>query len=661
MFYALIAAVLVGAVTAIEYAVSRGDLIHDLKVNEKAFSGALAGALWAMDMEELRLIVAGMVEASGITGVKITGPNGKLVLNAAGTVMDETGGAKASTKLFRHEFPINYRHKTKIKRVGVATLYASQDIVFERIKFRVFMVIAAVLIMAAALWAILLYVGRSLLSRLTALTESLELSNLDGVKGGASPAGENEMEVLENAFDSMVRRLGLANKKLAESHDILGNTVEERIRELTWKIAERTLTEKKLRIRESQQAVIACLGQRALMGPDMGDFMDIAVKQVAKTLGVEYCKILLVKPAGDKLLLRAGVGWRTGLVGAATVGMEKETQAGFTLLSQEPVIVDDLKTEKRFSGPPLLHDHGVVSGISVIIGEIDNPYGVLGAHTAAHRVFPEDDINFMQVIANILALAITRCRIEGDLLETKTEAETANRAKSEFLASMSHDLRTPLNAIMGFAELMKDHTFGPLGARQYDEYAKDIHDSGNLLLSLINDILDLSKIEAGKFEIKEQPVDVAAAIQLSVNLLKLNIEKKKLCVEVDAPPGLPVLNADRKAIMQIFNNLLSNSVKFTPEKGGINVSAKVIGDGSYEVSFADTGIGMTDKEITRSLAPFEQIDSTHSRKHEGTGLGLHLCQRLMELHGGYLEIESEVDKGTTVTVMFPPERVVREA
>ncbi|HIJ43261.1 MAG: ATP-binding protein [Rhodospirillales bacterium] len=249
-------------------------------------------------------------------------------------------------------------------------------------------------------------------------------------------------------------------------------------------------------------------------------------------------------------------------------------------------------------------------------------------------------------------------RAENRILEAMNEAKVANQAKSEFLASMSHDLRTPLNAIMGFAEMMEVKTFGPLGDPHYEEYAKDIHNGGNLLVSLIDDILDISKIEAGKYELDEETLDVSMIVQSSVKMIATLAEARKLHLATDMEPNLPMLLGDKRAITQILNNLLSNAVKFTPADGKVTVSAKLDGDGSINVLVADTGEGMSSHDIAKALNPFEQADSVHARRHEGTGLGLCLCQKLIRLHDGDIMLQSKAGKGTTVTLHFPPERTV---
>ncbi len=238
----------------------------------------------------------------------------------------------------------------------------------------------------------------------------------------------------------------------------------------------------------------------------------------------------------------------------------------------------------------------------------------------------------------------------------KMGAETANRAKSEFLANMSHELRTPLNAIIGFSEVIKRGMFGPLSAR-YCSYGGDIHESGTHLLNLINEILDLSKLEAGHFEFHEENVDIASVIQTSKRLVEPQAEKGKVQLSETAQNDLPQIRADERRIRQVLINILSNAVKFTPEGGHVRVQSSLRSDGLV-IAISDTGIGIAPGQIPKAMEPFGQIDSKVSRKYEGTGLGLPLAKRLVELHGGTLAVESALGVGTTVTIVLPRERVV---
>ncbi|MGF1630963.1 MAG: MHYT domain-containing protein [Kiloniellaceae bacterium] len=236
-------------------------------------------------------------------------------------------------------------------------------------------------------------------------------------------------------------------------------------------------------------------------------------------------------------------------------------------------------------------------------------------------------------------------------------AATSSQAKSQFLATMSHELRTPLNAIIGFSELLTNESLGPIGNRRYIEYATDIHDSGRHLLSLINDVLDFSKAEAGRLELHEESLDAGEVLRDCLRLVEPEAREAGIAVQADLPAASPALKADRRRLKQIALNLLSNALKFTPPGGELSVSLTFAGDGAA-IKFSDTGVGMTAAQIPVAMEAFGQIDSSLSRKYEGTGLGLPLCRHMVEAHGGSLSIESVLGQGTTVTVRFPAERVL---
>jgi PAS domain S-box-containing protein len=251
-----------------------------------------------------------------------------------------------------------------------------------------------------------------------------------------------------------------------------------------------------------------------------------------------------------------------------------------------------------------------------------------------------------------------RRQAEFALIQAKEQADFANRSKSEFLANMSHELRTPLNAIIGFAEIIKDQLFGPVGQAQYVEYARDIFDSGALLLSLINDILDMSKIEAGKRALADAVLDIDNVVQSVVRLVAGRAKLGKLHMTVKVPKELPGLRAEERALKQVLTNLLTNAIKFTPEGGHVALTVSMDERKQMCIKVEDTGIGIAPDDIPKALAPFGQIESALSRKNQGTGLGLPLTKALVELHGGVLDLQSKLGVGTIVTLTFPTERVV---
>lgn len=233
----------------------------------------------------------------------------------------------------------------------------------------------------------------------------------------------------------------------------------------------------------------------------------------------------------------------------------------------------------------------------------------------------------------------------------KERAETANRAKSEFLANMSHELRTPLNAIIGFSEMMIQGTFGPLGSERYSEYMQDIHNSGTHLLTLINDILDMSKIEAGRFNLDYQKTDITSLLAETMRALGPQANEKNLHIESNVPPTLEA-NVDNRALRQVFLNLISNAVKFTSPGGKINISAK---EKSTSITFiiTDTGVGIPQSAIAKLGQPFEQVENQFTKTHTGSGLGLAISRSLIHLHGGELTIRSWEGKGTEVSFTLP--------
>jgi PAS domain S-box-containing protein len=240
------------------------------------------------------------------------------------------------------------------------------------------------------------------------------------------------------------------------------------------------------------------------------------------------------------------------------------------------------------------------------------------------------------------------------------ETQEAARAKAAFLAAMSHELKTPLNAVIGFSDLMRQELFGPISEPRYRGYVTDIHDNGRRLLCMINDILDLSRVESHLIALEEEAVSVEEAVRTACGAV-LEDKQDVAEIKIAVPSGMPLLKVDPKRLHQILTHLLSNAVKFTPRKGQIDVGAHITHDGSLAVIISDTGIGMDPERIGHALEPFKQLDSRLSRRFEGVGLGLPLANALMRLHEGALRIESTPGIGTTVTISFPPARNIEIA
>ncbi len=275
------------------------------------------------------------------------------------------------------------------------------------------------------------------------------------------------------------------------------------------------------------------------------------------------------------------------------------------------------------------------------------------------RVVRDDQQNIMYFEGSMED--ITK-RKEADiaLMEAKIQSDMASRAKTEFIANMSHELRTPLNAIIGFSEIMKNEVLGPLGQEVYKEYAKDINESGTGLLKIINEILDISKIESGNKEINESEFLLSEVVETCLDLYSSRVKEKNIMI-INQANNYPVIIGEALSIKQVLGNVYSNAIKYTPDGGRITIFTNYDMDGTFRLSITDTGVGMSHSEVSKALSPFGQLDNDLDRSSSGTGLGLPLSKAIMDVHGGRLEIMSEKSIGTTVTLVFPSERVIRHS
>ncbi len=265
--------------------------------------------------------------------------------------------------------------------------------------------------------------------------------------------------------------------------------------------------------------------------------------------------------------------------------------------------------------------------------------------------FPQSQVDLLKTFADQAVIAIENVRLFNEIKDKSRQLEIANKHKSEFLANMSHELRTPLNAIIGFSEVLQDKMFGELNEEQA-EFIRDIHESGKHLLTLINDILDLAKVEAGRMELTVADFDLPSAMDNAITLVKERASRHRISLTSEVDPSLGPWRADERKLKQILINLLSNAVKFTPEGGAIRVSARKV-PGGVEFAVIDTGVGIAPEDCEAVFEEFKQVGKDYTRKAEGTGLGLTLTRRFVELHGGRIALKSEVGKGSTFTVFLP--------
>jgi GAF domain-containing protein len=328
---------------------------------------------------------------------------------------------------------------------------------------------------------------------------------------------------------------------------------------------------------------------------------------------------------------------------------------GRTATTLEPVQVADIAIPGAYEGrlrEVLIHS-GIRAILAVPMVREDHLIGCLGVTRNSPGEFPAATIELLRTFATQSALAIQNARLFREIEQKSRQLEAASQHKSEFLANMSHELRTPLNAIIGFSEVLSERMFGELNEKQ-EEYLKDIHASGQHLLSLINDILDLSKIEAGKMELELSNFDLPITIDNALTLIRERAARRSIALHTAVDERLGQIQADERKLRQVLLNLLSNAIKFTPEGGRINIGAKPV-DGSIEVSVSDTGVGIAPEDQEAVFEEFRQVGPA-DKKIEGTGLGLALSRKFIELHGGKIWVKSEVGVGSTFTFTIPVRR-----
>lgn len=423
-------------------------------------------------------------------------------------------------------------------------------------------------------------------------------------------------------------------------------------------ISDRQRARELLNTRVQQQEAVAQLSQQALSDRNLDALFDQAIRLITEKLNVEYCKILQCLSGSQDLLLRAGVGWHQGLVGEATVSQSAQSQAGYALISQAPVIVKDLTEETRFRDSFLLTEHNIVSGMSVIIPSGDRPFGVLGAHTQQKRIFSQDDINFLQVVANVLGMAFERQRTEtevrnlNDTLEQRVrdrtlQLEELNQELQDFTYTVSHDLRAPLRALQGFATaLLEDYTddLDALGL----EYARRLITSAQQMEQLIQDLLSYSRLNQKNTQF--QTIDLNGVVSRA--LAQHNLEISKRQAHITIAPDLPEVYGNPTILLQVMSNLIDNALKFVPTAKQPVISVWTESKRNrVRLWIEDNGLGIDPDHQDRIFEVFERLHGIEA--YPGTGIGLAIVRKGMTQMGGTVGVESTLDQGSRFWIEVP--------
>jgi signal transduction histidine kinase len=439
----------------------------------------------------------------------------------------------------------------------------------------------------------------------------------------------DELETLAEQFNRMA-------VDLKASYTGLERKVDERTAELTESLNQQTAIAEILRVISTTPT-------------DVAPVLAAVTQRAAQLCDAPDARLFLVD--GENLRNVAGFGAFDGPT--ETLPLTRELVVGRAILDQAVIHIEDLAaTLDEFPaarGPQERFRSRTTLAVPLV--RENKAFGVILMRRREVRPFTEKQIELVKTFADQATIAIENVRLFNEIQDKGRQLEMANKHKSEFLANMSHELRTPLNAVIGFSEVLGERMFGELNDKQA-EYVIDIHDSGKHLLSLINDILDLSKVEAGRMELDVTTFDLPDAIRNSLTLIGERATRHGIAVASKVDPGIGELSADERKFKQILLNLLSNAVKFTPEGGSVTVAVRRAED-MIEVSVADTGIGIAAEDQAAVFEEFRQVGTDYTKKAQGTGLGLALTRKFVELHGGRIWVNSEPGKGATFTFTLP--------
>jgi signal transduction histidine kinase len=441
----------------------------------------------------------------------------------------------------------------------------------------------------------------------------------------------DELEALASEFNNMARQL-------RESYGDLERKVEERTRDLAQSLQQQTATSE----------VLKKISRSSF---DLNRVLEELIRSVVKLAQADAAALYTRQATGIYELV-VSHSEDAGLLGflesrVRQIKPRPHTASARAIAASEPAQIPDVQAEPGYPWPDL----GFRTSLAVPIMRDGLTVGLIVALRGVKSPFTAKEIALVTTFADQAGIAIENVKLFNEIANKSRELEIANRHKSEFLANVSHELRTPLNAIIGFSEVLRERMFGELNEKQA-EYLEDIHSSGRHLLALINDILNLSKIEAGRMELALACFDLRDAVNQSVSLVRERASRRDITISLEFAPEVSTCVADERKFKQIMLNLLSNSVKFTPQKGKVRIRVSRR-DRMTEISVSDTGVGIAQDHLNVIFDEFRQVGADALVKHEGTGLGLALAKRFVELHGGTITVESELGAGSTFRFTLP--------
>ncbi|MBF0287040.1 MAG: response regulator [SAR324 cluster bacterium] len=631
-------------------------IMEELKTLHSTMETGLSRAIWDENMGQLTDSVTGVVQLPNVTGIRVDNEFGETIekfgniINTQGEYIS-TNPTKSNNfskeNLFWYQAPLIYKDEEEQIKVGKATIYSSSLIVFDRVQWGFLFIIINSIIKTTALWIIFLWGGRVLLTKplgiLTAAANQVELENVKDITIDIQTKGRNELKILEESFNAMIKKLFQARKKLSQIHENLEDQVKQRTMELEQSLQKLEHTNKKITHNEQRF-------RNLVEGFEEGYFFFSHNKEGV----IDYSS-----PAITEILGFSQQETKTNFRNFLTSNPVNEMMEFHLAAAMEGVLQPAFECEVH-------HKNGETRWLEIsevpTHDEAGNIIGVEGiAHDITERKIAEDELKKAKLDAEETA---DRLNLYSTELETKNQeldqarftAEEATKAKSDFLANMSHEIRTPMNAIIGMSHLCLQTELTP----KQQDYLKKVHNASNSLLGIINDILDFSKIEAGKLDMERADFHLDDVVDHVSTLISIKAQEKELEFLVQLSPNLPkFLIGDPLRLGQILVNLANNAVKFTAA-GEIVIHVEPHHRTEEPIAFEqtdpnqitlkftvrDTGIGLTEEQISKLFQSFSQADSSTTRKYGGTGLGLTICKRLVEMMNGKIWVESEPGMGS---------------